>query len=220
MPLTVTRHDDIALLTWNDGENRLNYDSLGALNTALDELQETDGPLAVVVTGEGKFFSNGLDLARFGQNMDEMLGTIALLRRTIGRLLLYPAYTVAAINGHCFAGGGLLSTSFDYRVMREDRGFWCMNEAAIGMVLDEYLFGIINHRLPRATAVEAATTARRYSGPEAVTAGIVEAATSEGELLSHAMAQAAAHTWLDRRLLGAQKKIIHGDFAAFLGFSA
>lgn len=219
MPLTVTRDGDVALLTWNDGENRLNYDSLGRLNEVLDELETIDGPLAVVLTGEGKFFCNGLDLARFGDKPDELFGTIALLRRTIGRLLTYPRYTVAALNGHTFAGGGLLSTAFDYRVMRQDRGYWCMNEAAIGMVLDEYLFGIIAHRLPRATAVEAAQTARRYAGPEALQHGIVEAVADEETLLAHAIEQAQRHAGLDSRLLGAQKRIIHGDFAAFLGFS-
>jgi len=219
MPLTVTRDGDVALLTWNDGENRLNYDSLGRLNEVLDELQGTPGPLALVLTGEGKFFSNGLDLARFGDKPDELFGTIALLRRTIGRIMLFPAYTVAALNGHTFAGGGLLSMAFDHRVMREDRGFWCMNEAAIGMVLDEYLYGIIAHRLPRATAVEAAQTARRYPGPEALAAGIVEDIADEASLLPRAIEQAQRHAALDRRILGAQKKIIHGDFAAFIGFS-
>ena len=90
-----------------------------------------------MLTGQGKFFSNGLDLERFGTNPSEFGATLTELHRTIGRLLVYPAYCVAALNGHTFAAGALLSCAFDYRVMRADRGYWCMNEAEIGLALDE-----------------------------------------------------------------------------------
>ena len=106
-----------------------------------------------------------------------------VLEQTIGRLLVFPAYTVAAINGHAFAGGALISCAFDYRVMREDRGYWCMNEAEIGLALDERLWSILTNRLPRATATVAATTARRFSGPDALAFGIVEAVAGENDVL-------------------------------------
>ena len=79
---------------------------------------------------------------------------------------------------------------FDYRVMREDRGYWCMNEAEIGLALDERLWSILTNRLPRATATIAATTARRFGGPDALRFGIVEAAVPESEVLVHALAVA------------------------------
>lgn len=76
----------VALLTWDDGENRVNLDSLASLNEHLDDLEATSGPLAVVLTGVGKFFSNGLDLARFGSNPAELHATLDELCRTVGRL--------------------------------------------------------------------------------------------------------------------------------------
>jgi enoyl-CoA hydratase/carnithine racemase len=219
MDITMTRADSVALLTWDEGENRINLDSLGRLNKILDELERTDGPLSVVLTGTGKFFCNGLDLARFGDQRDEFIATLHLLEQTIGRLLVFPAYTVAAINGHAFAGGALISCAFDYRVMREDRGYWCMNEAEIGLALDERLWSILTNRLPRASATVAATTARRFSGPDALTFGIVEAVAAETEVLAHAFEIAEKMAHLDRATLGAHKRLAHGAEAQFLGFS-
>ncbi len=213
------RHEgSVAIITWNDGENRINAESLARLNELLDELEATKGPLSVVLTGVGKFFSNGLDLERFGDKPDEFAATLSELERTIGRIFLYPAYTVAALNGHTFAGGALLSCAFDYRVMRDDRGYWCMNEAEIGLVLDTKLWSIINHRLPRATAIVAATTAKRFTGPEALDAGIVEAITSEDQVLRHAIDVAESYVMLDRTTLSKHKHLAHGEEAKLLGW--
>jgi enoyl-CoA hydratase/carnithine racemase len=220
MDITLRREGAVAVLTWDDGENRVNLDSLALLNSRLDELESTEGPLALVLTGTGKFFSNGLDLGRFGSNPEEFTATLKEAKRTIGRLFLFPAYSVAAINGHAFAMGALISCGLDYRVMRDDRGYWCMNEAEIGLALDEELFSILTARLPRSTAIVAATTAKRFSGPEALAAGIVEALASEDQVLPHAIDVAAAHANLNRRTLAQHKVLAHGEVAAFLGWTA
>jgi enoyl-CoA hydratase/carnithine racemase len=219
MDISVTQAGSVAVLKWNDGENRVNVDSLARLNTILDELESLDGPLSVVLTGSGKFFCNGLDLERFGSEPDEFAQTILEAERTIGRLLVFPAYTVAAINGHAFAMGALISCAFDYRVMREDRGYWCMNEAEIGLALDERLWSILVNRLPRATATVAATTARRFSGPDAKHFGIVEALAAEDDVLAHALNVAESLSTLDRATLAKHKWLAHGEEATLLGFS-
>src|SRR5580698_1793013 len=218
MDIALTREGAVAVLTWDAGENRINLDSLARLNELLDEVEAVEGPQSVVLTGTGKFFCNGLDLERFADNRDQFVATLHALEQTIGRLLVFPAYTVAAINGHAFAGGALISCAFDYRVMREDRGYWCMNEAEIGLALDERLWSILTNRLTRATATIAATTARRFTGPDALRYGIVEAVASEGDVLAQAVAVAASMANLDRPTLGTHKRLAHGAEAEFLGF--
>jgi len=218
MDITLTREGPVAVLTWDAGENRINLDSLARLNELLDEIEQTDGPLSVVLTGSGKFFCNGLDLDRFANDRDQFVATLQALEQTIGRLLVFPAYTVAAINGHAFAGGALISCAFDHRVMREDRGYWCMNEAEIGLALDERLWSILTNRVPRATAIMAASTARRFSGPDALQYGIVEALAAETEVLAKALAIAESMANLDRPMLEVHKRLAHGAEAEFLGF--
>jgi enoyl-CoA hydratase/carnithine racemase len=218
MDIALTYEGSVAVLTWNEGENRINLDSLARLNELLDDIENVDGPVSLVLTGSGKFFCNGLDLARFADKRDEFTATLHSLEQTIGRLLIFPAYTVAAINGHAFAGGALISCAFDYRVMREDRGYWCMNEAEIGLALDERLWSILTNRLPRATATIAASTARRFSGPDALHFGIVEAVTGESDVLAHALEVAERMSNLDRPTLSVHKRLAHGAEASYLGF--
>ncbi len=218
MIFTLDDEGPVALVRWHDGENRINEDSLAALHALLDELAARSGPLALVLTGEGKFFSNGLDLERYGSDWPSLVAILPELHRVVARLLLFPAYTVGALNGHTFAGGALLSCALDYRVMRADRGFWCMNEVDIGLPLDEKLASILLNRLPRATALEVMLTGRRYAGPDAQRAGIVEEVAPGEELVARAVAVAAAQAGKDRAVVAAHKRVVFRDVTTTLGF--
>lgn len=218
--LDVEREGDVCVARWRDVENRVNLDSIAAWEQLAEQVERDAGPLALVVTGEGKFFSNGLDLGRFGENPGELAETVGRFLALLGRLFVLPAYTVAAINGHAFAAGAMLTCAFDHRVMREDRGYWCLNEVEIGLSLSEQMVGVVLGRLPRAAALEAMLTARRYGGPEAAAAGIVEEVASEPELLERAVARAANVAAKDRAVVAAHKRHAFGALARACGYEA
>src|SRR3954463_3515242 len=129
------RVGSVWVLRMRDGENRFNRTSIDELHAALDEVEGTEGPAALVTTGEGKFFSNGLDLDWLMSGAEGTEGFIDEVHRLPGRGLGFGAVTVAAVNGHAFAGGGMLAVAHDYVVMREDRGFWCLPEVDLGLPL-------------------------------------------------------------------------------------
>ena len=57
------REGDVFILTMQSGENRFNRTFIDAMNEALDTVEKSDGPAALVtIGGEEKFYSNGLDL--------------------------------------------------------------------------------------------------------------------------------------------------------------
>jgi enoyl-CoA hydratase/carnithine racemase len=220
MAVEVQRDGDVVVATWRDGENRLNLDSLAALESLAAEVESFDGPCALVLAGEGKFFSNGLDLERFAGDAEQFAATVGRFHQLLGRLFVLPAYTVAAINGHAFAGGAMLTCAFDHRVMREDRGYWCLNEAELGLPLTEQMAAAVLGRLPRSAAMEAMLTAHRYSGPEALASGIVDELAAEDTLVDVAVTRAAAVAAKHRRVVTAHKRHAFAATALACGWVA
>lgn len=149
-PMIELRRDgEVFVLTWDDGaDNRFNAGSIDALGAALDEVEGVAGPKALVVTGAGKFFSNGLDLDWMSDGCDDVPAFLASVLRTMGRVLTFPAITVAAINGHAFAGGAMLAVAHDVRVMRTDRGYWCTPEVDLGMRFAPGMNDLLVAKLP------------------------------------------------------------------------
>ena len=61
--IDLTRDENVFILTMTDGENRWNTTFVRAFAKALDEVEASAGPAALVTTSASdKFFSNGLDL--------------------------------------------------------------------------------------------------------------------------------------------------------------
>jgi Delta3-Delta2-enoyl-CoA isomerase len=110
----------------------------------------------------------------------------------LARVLALPVITVAALQGHAFAAGAMLSLAHDLRVMRADRGFWCLPEADIDIPFTHGMSALIQARLTPQTAHEAMTTARRYGGHDAHAAGIVDHAVPQDAVRSTGLALAAA----------------------------
>jgi len=215
-----TRHDDVVLVTWNDGENRYRGDSVAEWHDALDELEATDGPLALVVTGTGKFFSNGLDLDWMSANPDASNDMLRGVHRLFGRLLTLGLYTVAAVNGHAFAGGAMLTCAFDERVMREDRGYWCLPEVDLGLPLTPAMYATVAAHLPHATLHESIVTGRRYGGAEAIVAGIVEHVATEERVVELALERAQAMAGKNRSVIANHKRQMYGAVAERCGVDA
>jgi Delta3-Delta2-enoyl-CoA isomerase len=186
------RDGDVFVLDLGDDENRFNPTWLDGVDAALDEVESAEGPRALVTTATGKFWSNGLDLAWMTEQPDEVADFVQRVHGLFARVLSSPVPSVAAIQGHCFAAGAMLSLAHDQRVARADRGFWCLPEVDIHIPFTPGMSALIQARLTPATAHQAMTTAHRYGGQDAAAAGIVDTAVAEAEVLPVALERAAA----------------------------
>jgi Delta3-Delta2-enoyl-CoA isomerase len=206
----------VFVLRMRGGENRFGPQWLAGVNEALDRVEATEGACALVTTGEGKFYSNGMDLDWLATVPDQAGDYLRAIYRLLGRVLSFPAITVAAVNGHAFGAGALLTVAHDFAVMRADRGYWCMPEADLGLPVTAEFASLLKAKLPRLTAHEALVTGRRYGGSEAVAAGIVRQVASEDEVLAEAVKIAAGLAGKDRRTLAEHKRLLYGDAIAIL----
>ncbi|MDQ2631569.1 MAG: enoyl-CoA hydratase-related protein [Actinomycetota bacterium] len=213
---TLDRQNDVFLLDLGDGQNRLHPDWIASVNEALDAVEDADGPRVLVTAATGKFYSDGLDLEWLSNNGDRIEGYVVSVHELFARILSLPAITVAAIQGHAFAAGAMLSLAHDFRVMRADRGYWCLPEVDINIPFSRAMAALIQSRLSQQTAHEAMLTGRRYGGTDAEAAGIVDRAVSEDLVHPTALEIAQANVSKAGDTLAAIKARMYGPALALL----
>ena len=219
--INLARESDVFVLTMGDGENRWNTTFVREFGAALDEVEASVGPAALVtIASSEKFFSNGLDLEWRSSTGDHRGGDRdafgSEFMSLMGRIITLPVPTIAAINGHAFGAGFMCSLCHDVRFMRADRGFACANEVEIGMVIPPEELALFRHKIPMNAFFETVQLARRWTGPDALAAGIVQKIAPLDELRDAAIARAAelARLGANRKVFGRMKESIYGENAS------
>ena len=182
----------VALVTLNrpDRLNALTADMGPNYAQLLLDLDEDPGTRAIVVTGAGRGFCSGADLATLGGSVDELQGyvsgqdvsTLPVVALTLGT----PVAT--AINGPCAGIGFVLAVSADARFVHPEATL-STTFAGLGLVAE---YGIA-WLLPRLIGLPAATdlllTARTITGLQAGEIGLAQVSADP---LADAMAWAQA----------------------------
>lgn len=216
--INLRREGDVFILTMKGGENRFNPPFIEAMHQALDVVEQSKGPAALVtVGGEEKFYSNGLDLAWFrGDGQGEQQDfTIAILK-FLGRIMGFPLPTIAAINGHAFAAGAMLALTHDFRIMCADKGFFCLPGVDLRINLPPGMLSLIKSRLTPAVFRDLLLTGVRIGGMEARERGVVDEAVSADQVLSLAISRAAVLARKDRQTYGSLKQGMVSETLALL----
>jgi len=169
-------------------ENRFNPSFIAELHSALDTVEQSQGPCALVVTSEGKFFSNGLDLNWMGKNRSEIPLMLKSFMKIVARVLVFPVPTIAVLNGHAFAGGCMFSMAFDFRYMNESKGFMCMPEIDLHMALTPGMSAVMACKITNSNVLrDLVLIGKRYGGKECQAMQLVDFALPESELLQKAL---------------------------------
>jgi enoyl-CoA hydratase/carnithine racemase len=208
---TLDRDADVFVLDLGDGENRFDPAWVGAVVAALDEVAGANGPRALVTRAHGKFWSNGLDLDWMAAHAEQAGPFVDEVHGLLARVLSLPVPSVAACQGHVFAAGAMLALAHDARVMRADRGFFCLPEVDLGIPFTAGMGALIQARLPQPVQHEAMTTGRRYGGADARAVGIVDDAVEQDAVLQTAVDRAGALAGKAGATLGAIKEAMYAD---------
>jgi enoyl-CoA hydratase/carnithine racemase len=199
------RQEDVCVLDLGDDENRFSLDWLMSISALLDEVSNQPAPRALVTMARGKFYSNGLDLDWVLAHPDRIGAYVADVQALLARVLALAMPTVAAVTGHAFGAGAMLAMAHDWRVMRADRGYFCFPEVDIRIPFTLGMAALVQAKLSPTAAVAAMTTGRRYGGPEALAAGLVDLAVPDAEVVTQAIDLVRPLAGKDPGTLGAIK---------------
>ncbi|MBN2159595.1 MAG: enoyl-CoA hydratase/isomerase family protein [Spirochaetes bacterium] len=215
--LSWTKEETIAIITMSNGENRQNLEFAQTMNTTLDEIvADTTVQALILTSSDEKNFSQGVDVgwmaARF-QNKefqaikDFMYG----MNEVFKKLMLVPMPTIAAINGHAFGNGAIISCACDYRFMRSDKGFFCFPEVNVGIPLLYGMNAFVKKAIPLYKLVEMQFSGNRYGAPELEQHHIItKACANKDELMKESLA--FSRTFQKKRgILGEMKKRMYRD---------
>lgn len=185
--VVIARDGDVATLTLHRPEalNAITPTMLASLVSELETLAADPDMRVVVLTGEGRAFSAGVDLKALGDReiIDGSVGDILDIpaRRVTELLSTMPAITIAKVNGFCFTGALELALACDIVVAADDAKFGDTH-AKFGL---RPTWGM-SQRLPRlvglAAARELSYTARNFTGAEAQRLGMIARAVPRDEL--------------------------------------
>jgi enoyl-CoA hydratase/carnithine racemase len=209
MGFTISVEGDVRVIDLGDGENRIDRDGIAALHRLLDDVESAPEPRALVTTASGKFWCNGFDSEWMAGHPDEVGLLREDFRGLLTRLVRLPVPTVAAVQGHAFAAGAMLALGHDFRVMREDRGYFCLPEIDLKLALSAESVAVVRAKLPASIVPELLISARRYTGREALAAGIVGQVAPEDGVRAAAMELAASLAGKDAAVLAELKPRIY-----------
>ncbi len=182
----------IAVLTLNDPDraNPLSAEIVKALRGELDALADDSGIRAIVLTGAGRHFSAGADLAALeaiakggGEVSDRE--DAENLRALFETLLGHPKLTVAAVHGAAVAGGCGLATACDL-VVAEAGARFAYTEVKIGF-LAAVVLTFLTRRVAGHVARRLLLDPELIDGSRAVSIGLADELADDGTAVATAV---------------------------------
>jgi len=201
--------DGVAVLTLRHGKaNALDIEFCEAIAARFAELAHSDVK-AVVLTGQGKIFSAGVDLIRLSAGgADYVRKFLPALHKLFEAVFYHPKPVVAAINGHAIAGGCVLACCADRRIMAREAGRIGTTELLVGVPFPALAFEIVRFAVPRHYLPEVTLSGATYTTDEALQRGWIDEVAEPGTLIDDAIAVARELALLSPAAFAQTKKQI------------
>jgi enoyl-CoA hydratase len=209
--ITVESDGRVALLTLNRPArlNAIGTPTLECLDAALADLAANDDVGALVITGAGKAFSAGADIAEFSafQRPAEFAAFIHHFTDTYGQLQQLPKPSVAAINGMAFGGGLELALACDLRVAAAGARLG-VPEIKLGLLPGAGGTARLTRMLPPGMAKQMLLTGDPLTATDAHRLGLVNEVVDDGVALKRSLELASAMAALPAPALAAAKRLV------------
>lgn len=185
--------DSIATVTMSRGKvNAINPEFVSELQEILNQLEYDDRVGAVVLAGNGKFFSFGLDIPEvYDYTPEAMTRFIQSFCDLYYRMFLFPKPVIGMLNGHAMAGGCILALVCDRRIMTEGRGKVALNEVTFGASLFAGAVGMLRYACGNRNAEKVLLTGAMFGPEESLQLGLVDEISPEASVVARAREVAA-----------------------------
>jgi Delta3-Delta2-enoyl-CoA isomerase len=175
--------------------NALNEQVVDELSGCFRELASDSRVRGTLLTGTGKFFSFGFDIPEFmGAPKESFARYLEKFTGLYRDLFAHPKPVVAAINGHAVAGGSMLATACDARVMVKENAKIGLNEIGFGSSLFAGSLALLRFWVGERRAQEVVYSGALYTADQALALGLVDATVGEAALLDEARRRLQEHT--------------------------
>lgn len=191
--------------------NALDPVLVARLGASLDEAEASGRPL--VLTGNDRFFSAGLDLAGLPEDRGEMGAFVDAFDELVRRLFLFPCPTVAAVNGHAVAGGAILATACDVRIGATGAYRIGVSEVQLGVIFPAVAFEVLRAAIPPERTAEVLLRGRLTGPEDALANGFLHELAEPESLAVRAAERAEELGALPREAYAHTKRELRGGFA-------
>ena len=167
--------------------NALNMDVLTDLYAAFTEIEADETVKAVIVTGEGKAFVAGADIAQMSQlNALEGREMMIMGHKVMNLIEAVEKPVIAAVNGFALGGGCELAMACDIRIASEKAKF-AQPEVGLGIIPGFGGTQRLARLVGKGMAKYMIMTAEMISAAEAYRIGLVEKVAAPEELMDEAV---------------------------------
>lgn len=216
------KDETVAILTMTNGANKQNLDFANTMNAMLDEIIADKTVTALIITSnDEKNFSQGIDVEWIldkaqKKEYQPVIDFIRGMDVVFKKLVAYPVPVIAAINGHAFGNGSIMSCACDFRFMRSDKGFFCFPEVNLGIPFRAGMNAFIKKAVPMYKLVEMQLTGNRYTAKEMEAHHVIlKACEDQADLMAQSLA--FAKTFKKKRgIFGELKKRLNKDIIEIL----
>jgi len=180
--------------------NAINEQVVDELGKCFNELRRDKTVKALILTGEGSFFSFGFDVPElYRYKKRDFTEFLFRFSDMLSDVFLFPKPVLAALNGHTIAGGCILALACDYRLMVTEKAKISLNEITFGSTLFSSAVEMLRFLVGAKNASTILYSGRMYSADEALRLGLIDNAVSAEELLG--FARGIARDFIDKDAL-------------------
>ncbi|MCP4603284.1 MAG: enoyl-CoA hydratase/isomerase family protein [Proteobacteria bacterium] len=216
------KDESVAVLYMDNGANRQNLDFAKEMVGILEEILEDKEIHALIISStDEKNWSQGVDiewiLARHAEeDLESIKAFMYGMNNVFKKLLLYPVPVIAAINGHAFGNGAILSCACDFRFMRSDRGYFCFPEVDLGIPFLPGMIAWSKKAFPYYKFQEMKYTGKKAAAPELEEHHVIVKACKDVDELNKETMAFAKTFQKSRGIFGEMKKRMHKEITTIM----